>query len=398
MREDTKTLLFAATVCVTCSLLLSGTAATLRGRQQANEAFDVKRNIVKAFGIDIGEMERPEIVSTFEKHVSEETAGDLPLFIWTDEGADELALELACGGDGLDNLINRPRIQKPGLALAGFLEYIHPGRVQILGKSEIHFLQERTTTERARIASMVCRHGVCCFIVTEGLEVPIELKDASETSSVPVFRTELRTSVVIDTLSGFLQDRLAPRSVTHGVLMDVYGLGVFILGESGVGKSECALDLVVRGHRLVSDDVVEMKRIGSRIVGTGPELTRHHMELRGLGIVNVKDLFGVASVRVTKDVEFVIRLEPWDRQKKYERLGLDDMEYGILGIELPYVEMPVGPGRNLSVLIEVAARNHLLKLKGYHPARDLARKLGRQLRESRFDAIDERSEPGRGEY
>jgi len=138
----------------------------------------------------------------------------------------------------------------------------------------------------------------------------------------------------------------------------------------------------VRGHRLVSDDVVEMKRIGSRIVGTGPELTRHHMELRGLGIVNVKDLFGVASVRVTKNVEFVIRLEPWDSGKKYERLGLDDMEYGILGIPLPYVEMPVGPGRNLSVLIEVAARNHLLKLKGYHPARELARKLGRRIRES----------------
>ncbi len=300
----------------------------------------------------------------------------------TDENAEDLALELVVGEAGLDNLIQRPRIQKPGLALAGFLEYIHPGRVQILGKSEIRFLEERPEPERSRIASMVCRHGVCCFVITEGLQVPEALKQESVDSGIPLFRTGLRTSVVIDTLSAYLQDRLAPRSVTHGVLIDVYGLGVFILGESGIGKSECALDLVVRGHRLVSDDVVEMKRIGSRIVGTGPELTRHHMELRGLGIVNVKDLFGVASVRVTKNVEFVIRLEPWDSGKKYERLGLDDMEYGILGIPLPYVEMPVGPGRNLSVLIEVAARNHLLKLKGYHPARELARKLGRRIRES----------------
>jgi HPr kinase/phosphorylase len=316
----------------------------------------------------------------------------------TDDGAEDLALELVCGEEGLDNLIVRPRIQKPGLALAGFLEYIHPGRVQILGKSEIHFLQERAPAERARIASMVCRHGVCCFILTEGLEVLEELKEAAEISDVPVFRTDLQSSMVIDALSAFLQDRLAPRSVTHGVLMDVYGLGVFILGDSGIGKSECALDLVVRGHRLVSDDVVEMKRIGASIVGTGPELTRHHMELRGLGIVNVKDLFGVASVRVTKDVEFVIQLEHWNSQKKYERLGLDEMEYGILGIQLPYVEMPVGPGRNLSVLIEVAARNHLLKLKGYHPARELARKLSRQLSESRLGAIGEGSEADQGEF
>lgn len=312
----------------------------------------------------------------------------------TDQAAEGLGLELLGGGDGLDNLINRPRIQKPGLALAGYLEYIHPGRVQILGKSEIQFLAERAPAERSRIAAMVCRHGVSCFVITENLEPADELMAAAGESSVPLFRTELPTSQVIDGLTGFLQDRLAPRAVLHGVLVDVYGLGVFIIGESGIGKSECALDLVVRGHRLVSDDVAEMKRLGPRIVGTGPELTRHHMELRGLGIVNVKDLFGVASVRITKDVEFVIRLDHWADGKKYERLGLDDREYDILGVRLPFVEMPVGPGRNLSVLIEVAARNHLLKLKGYHPARELARKLGRQLREGGMDDLGHDAESG----
>src|SRR4029453_12631918 len=174
-------------------------------------------------------------------------------------------------------------------------------------------------------------------------------------------------------------DRLAPRAVVHGVLLDVYGLGVLLLGDSGVGKSECALDLVVRGHRLVSDDVVEIKRRGEQLVGTGPELTRYHMELRGVGIINVKDLFGVASVRLTKFVEYVIKLDPWKPGKRYDRLGLDDNGHEILGVNLPYVEMPVGPGRNLSVLIEVAARNHLLKLKGYHPARELARRLGERI-------------------
>jgi HPr kinase/phosphorylase len=197
----------------------------------------------------------------------------------------------------------------------------------------------------------------------------------------------------VDGLTRYLEDRLAPRVVIHGVLLDIYGLGVLLLGDSGVGKSECALDLVVRGHRLVSDDVVEISRRGEHLLGTGPELTRYHMELRGVGIVNVKDLFGVAAVRFAKYVEYVIRLDPWREGKRYDRLGLDDAKYEILGLELPFVEMPVGPGRNLSVLIEVAARNHLLKLKGYHPARELARRLGRRLQP--FGDSDEDDDPRR---
>jgi len=205
----------------------------------------------------------------------------------TDKAAREIGLELVSGEDGMDNVINRPRIQKPGLSLAGFLEYIHPGRVQILGRSEITFLGERSAMERSRIASQLCRQGVSCFVVTAGLDAPPELVDETDRNRVPVLRTAQASSAVIDGLTRYLEDRLAPRQVMHGVLLDVYGLGVFILGDSGIGKSECALDLVVRGHRLVSDDVVEIKRVRQTLGGTGPELTRYHMELRGLGIINV---------------------------------------------------------------------------------------------------------------
>jgi len=303
-----------------------------------------------------------------------------------DEAAEPLNLVLLSGGDGLDNVVNQPRLQMPGLALAGFLEYVHSGRIQVLGRAEIEFLRERAPAERSRILAQLCRHGVSCFIVTSALEPPPELIDETDRNRVPVLRTDLPSAATIDNLTRYLEDRLAPRVVIHGVLLDIYGLGVLLLGDSGVGKSECALDLVVRGHRLVSDDVVEIKRRGERLVGTGPELTRYHMELRGVGIVNVKDLFGVAAVRLSKMVDFVIKLDPWKAGKRYDRLGLDEQGYEVLGVQLPYVEMPVGPGRNLAVLIEVAARNHLLKLKGYHPARELARKLGQRLHPGRLEA------------
>ena len=317
-----------------------------------------------------------------------------------DDAASAIGLVLLSGADGLENVINRPRIQKPGLALAGFLEYVHPGRVQVLGKSEMSFLGERAPAERSRIVSQLCRQGVTCFVLTTGLEAPDELLEETEKQRTPLLRTELSSSTAIDLLTRYLEDRLAPRAVVHGVLLDIYGLGVLLLGDSGVGKSECAIDLVVRGHRLVSDDVVEIRRRGDLLVGTGPELTRYHMELRGVGIINVKDLFGVASVRMTKFVEYVIKLDPWKPGKRYDRLGLDENGHEILGTTLPYVEMPVGPGRNLSVLIEVAARNHLLKLKGYHPARELARRLGERMQDSASagdgDPIPNR-EPGDGE-
>ncbi len=293
--------------------------------------------------------------------------------------AHHLGLEVIAGAAGLERQITVPRIQKPGLSLAGFVEYIHPGRVQILGQSEITFLQGMEPDRRRDILVQVCACDVTCFVLTKNLDPPAELITAVEASGIPLLKTRHVSSQTIDGLTRFLEERLAPRLSIHGVLLDIYGVGVLLLGESGVGKSECALDLIVRGHRLVSDDIVEIKRTGSVLNGSGPELTRYHMEVRGLGIINIKDLFGVAAVRYLKDVDMVVKLDPWQEGKEYERLGLDQRSYELLGISIPFLEMPVAPGRHLSVLVEVAARNHLLKTKGYDPARELANRLEARL-------------------
>ena len=295
--------------------------------------------------------------------------------------ASDLGLTLIGGAAGIEKEITVPRIQKPGLALAGFIEYIHPGRVQILGQSEITFLNGQPSDHRRKILHEVCACGVTCFVISKGLTPPDELLAASEFFGIPLLRTELVSSDTIDGLTQFLEERLAPRISLHAVLLDIYGVGVLILGDSGVGKSECALDLIVRGHRLVSDDIVQVKRKGNVLNGSGPELTRYHMEIRGLGIINIKDLFGVAAVRLTKDLDMVVRLDPWQEGKEYERLGLDKHNCEILGVEIPFIEMPVAPGRHLSVLVEVAARNHLLKAKGYDPAGELASRLEARLAE-----------------
>lgn len=293
--------------------------------------------------------------------------------------ASHLALEALAGTAGLDKELTVPRIQKPGLALAGFIEYIHPGRVQILGQSEITFLRELSSERRREVLQGVCATGVTCFVITKSLDSPAELLVAVEEHSIPLLRTRLVSSATIDALERFLEERLAPRISLHGVLLDIYGVGVLLLGDSGVGKSECALDLIVRGHRLVSDDIVEIKRKGNVLNGSGPELTRYHMEIRGLGIINIKDLFGVAAVRYLKDVDMVVKLDPWQEGKEYERMGLEQPSWEILGVSIPFIEMPVAPGRHLSVLVEVAARNHLLKTKGYDPARELASRLEARL-------------------
>jgi HPr kinase/phosphorylase len=291
----------------------------------------------------------------------------------------ELDLEVLAGGRGQDNIISQPRVQKPGLALAGFMEYLHRGRVQILGNSELTFLQQMQPAQRRSVVKSLVGYGVSCFVITKGLAPPRELVREADTAALPLLRTSALSSAAIYALGRFLEERLAPSVQVHGVLMDVYGLGVLILGESGIGKSECALDLIVRGHRIVSDDIVEVKRRGDILTGSSPEMTRYHMELRGIGIVNIKDLFGVAAVRYAKDVDLVVRLVAWEEGEAYERLGLTELSYELLGIQLPYVEMPVAPGRHLSVLVEVTARNQLLKLKGYFPARNLAQELDRRI-------------------
>jgi HPr kinase/phosphorylase len=289
--------------------------------------------------------------------------------------AQALGLTLVAGARGLDHQVFLSRVQRPGLALTGYTDYIRYGRVQIVGASEIGYLRNLTPRRRAAILGKLCRCRISCFVLTKGLAPPGELLRAAEGAGIPVLTTPTESTPLIKQLSSFLEERLAMRRHMHSVLMDVFGLGVLIMGESGIGKSECALDLIDRGHRLVADDVVEIKRVGDALVGASPDLTRYHMELRGLGVINIKDLYGVSSIRVSKRVELVVNLERWEAGKEYDRLGLQDEKFLILGVEVPLLRMPVAPGRNTAILIAVAARNQLLKERGYDAAQRFAEQV-----------------------
>jgi HPr kinase/phosphorylase len=302
-----------------------------------------------------------------------------------------LPVDLLAGARGLNRHITNPYIQKTGLALAGFHEYLHPGRVLIYGESEIRFVESLDAATRREALRRSFASDVPCVLLTGGLAAPPDLVIEAERAGVPLLSTHIGTATAIGKLTALLEDRLAIREVMHGVLLDVLGLGVLIVGESGIGKSECALDLVVRGHRLVADDAVEIRRrAASIIIGSCPELTRHHMEVRGLGVINLRDLFGVASTRNSKRVELVVQLERWEPHREYDRLGLDDAFFDLLGLRVPLIRMPVAPGRNLAILVEVAARNQLLKSRGIYAARNLAARLETQLRSGEVpDHIDD---------
>jgi HPr kinase/phosphorylase len=307
--------------------------------------------------------------------------------------ASGLPLELLAGANGLDRLITSPHIQKTGLALAGFHEYLKPGRVLIFGESEIRYLESLEPAARITSLRLALTLDFPCLLITGGFTPPAELVLEAERARVPLLKTAVATPTAIAKLSSLLEDSLAERTMIHAVLMDVLGLGVLIAGESGIGKSECALDLIVRGHRLVADDTVEVRRRQETIlIGVCPELTRHHMELRGLGVINVKELFGIASTRSSKRIELVVQLERWVPTREYERLGLDDAFHDILGLPVPLLKMPVAPGRNIAILVEVAARNQLLRQRGHHAARELALRLEASLRERSHAADDEDDE------
>jgi HPr kinase/phosphorylase len=298
-----------------------------------------------------------------------------------------LPFELLGGGSGLDRTISSPHIQKTGLALAGFDAYLQPARILVFGESEIRYLESLDAASRTNVLAAAFSHDIPCVLITGGWTPPVELLAASDRYHIPLLQTPVTTPVSIAKIEYLLDDELAERQVIHGVLMDMLGLGVLIIGESGIGKSECGLDLVVRGHRLVADDTVEVRRRGeTTLIGTCPELTRHHMEIRGLGLINIRDLFGVAAIRNAKRVELVVQLERWDPERDYERLGIDELRYDILGIRVPLVRMPVAPGRSLGVLVEVAARNQLLRSRGLNAARDLATRLEQTLREKDVQA------------
>jgi HPr kinase/phosphorylase len=292
-----------------------------------------------------------------------------------------LGLRVIAGRTGLKRGILLSRVQRPGLALSGHTDYIRYGRVQIVGGSEISFLRTLDRRRREAVLGKLCRRRISCFVVTKGLRPPIQLCQAAEARGISVLATRKDSTAFIKQLSGFLEERLAERVHQHSVLMDVFGLGVLITGESGIGKSECALELIDRGHRLVADDVVEIKKVGDALSGASPELTRNHMELRGLGVINIKDLYGVSAIRLSKRVELVVNLERWESGREYDRLGLSSESVDILGLPVPLVRMPVAPGRNVALLVEVASRNQLLKERGYDAARLLAERVDALIRE-----------------
>jgi HPr kinase/phosphorylase len=308
-----------------------------------------------------------------------------------ESAAEALQLDLAAGRRGLGNRIQLARVQRPGLALTGYTDYIRYGRVQIVGSSEAGYLRKLAPRRRQAILAKLCRCRITCFVVTKGLSPPTELLSAAEARGIPVLTTPLESTAFIKLLSALLEERLATRLHLHSVLLDVFGLGVLILGDSGIGKSECALELIDRGHRLVADDVVEIKRMGDVLVGVSPDLTRYHMELRGLGVLNIKDLYGVSSMRLSKRVELVVQLERWEAGKEYDRLGLRDESFLILGVDVPLARMPVAPGRNIALLVEVAARNQLLREGGYDAARRFVERVDEMVGAPRPSAARRRA-------
>ena len=281
----------------------------------------------------------------------------------------ELEVTAVAGKTGLSRAITVPRIQKPGLALTGWPEQLHPHRVLVLGGTEIDYLVDHPPARVIGIETLM-GSDPACVVVCRGQEPPAELRAACESRGVPLVISALITADFIAAVTSWMGDRLAPSTELHGVLMDVNGIGVLLLGKSGIGKSETALDLVVRGHRLVADDVIKIRAKNGTLVGRGAGILGHHMEIRGLGIINIEDLYGVAAVRSAKKIELVVELHEWiDSGEEYDRLGFDDKHERILEVNVPKIRLPVRPGRNLATLTEVAARNQLLKLQGTHSAR-----------------------------
>jgi HPr kinase/phosphorylase len=287
----------------------------------------------------------------------------------------ELQIEVLAGENGVESReINSVRIQKLGLALAGFAHYIHTGRIQIVGQSEIWYLSQLESAKKIEAIKNLNLEKISCILITKGLEPPVELRDIADESSVPLLRTNLISSGAINKVSEFLQEILAPQTTNHGVVMGMFGIGVLILGSSGIGKSECALDLITRGHYLIADDSVVIKKVGEKLEGKSPDLIQDYLEIHGLGIINIRELFGVSAIGKGSQIEICIELKKWSEFEEIDRLGITMMEEEIFGLKIPKFILPVTSGRNLSTLVETAVRIHLLKASGYDAAQDLIEK------------------------
>lgn len=295
---------------------------------------------------------------------------------------DEFHLEIICGPENLDEIeIFSSDVHRPGVQLSeNYYDYFDNKRIQILGTVEYHFMLNKSSEERYIAYKNLVEKNIPAIIITRGLDATEELIRAAKECNIPLLRTNDNTSAFMAALIASLNLSRAPLITRHGVLVEVYGEGVLLLGESGVGKSETAVELIKRGHRLVADDAVEIRKVSAKtLVGSSPEIIRHFIELRGIGIVDVKKIFGMGAVKDTESINLVINLEIWQQGKTYERLGLDKEVTNILGIDIPSLTVPVRPGRNLAVIIEIAAMNHRQQKMGYNAAEVLSERLSRQM-------------------
>jgi HPr kinase/phosphorylase len=290
-------------------------------------------------------------------------------------------------------LIVESNLHRPGMALAGYLDLFTHQRVQVLGNTESRFLSGLEEEDRVKAFNNLLRFPIPCIICTEGNQLDEKLLSLASNAGVPVYTTEVPSTKFMYLLRDFLEDQFAPQRSLHGSLVDVYGIGLLIIGPAGIGKSEVALDLVERGHRLVADDVVmATRKEGQVLMGSGTDLVQHFMEIRGLGLVDVRAMFGIRAIRFQKRIEVVVNLHPWDPDEEYTRLGMVEETYDILGAELPLVMLPITPGKNVTVLCEVIAMNHLLRHYGYDPAEVFAERLAERIRKKGMASAD----PGRG--
>jgi len=293
----------------------------------------------------------------------------------------EFSLEKIVVPEHYDQIqITTPEINRPGLALAGYYERFEGARLQIIGSAETYYLRSLPREEADRRLAALVRARPVAIVMTTGLGIPTILEESCREMEVPLLRSNEKTSPLMAALIASLNVHLAPRITRHGVLVEVYGEGILILGDSGVGKSETAIELVKRGHRLIADDAVEIKRVSSKaLVGSAPDIIRHYAELRGIGIVDVCRLFGMGAVKDTEKIDMVIKLEPWEQGKPYDRLGMDGETTEILGLKLPSMTIPVSPGRNLAIILEIAAMNNRQKRMGYNTAEEFNKRLMDQM-------------------
>jgi HPr kinase/phosphorylase len=298
-------------------------------------------------------------------------------YVFEDPALD-LSWKLLAGNEGFSRQIRHPRIQKSGLALVGHLHGLVKDRVQIMGETELSYVESLTPAARAHASAALFDSLPCCVVVTRGVKPPAEFITEAQRTKTPLVCINEKSSTAIAAIHTVLDEHLAPRCRLHGVLIDIFEVGVLLVGQSGIGKSECALELVMKGHRLVADDVVECDfRPPGMIFGEPADPLRHYMEVRGLGILNIKDLYGVTAVRDRKRVDLIVELELWHQDSEYDRIGVEDHHRKIMNVPIREVRLPIQPGRNMSSIIEIAARAELLRRAGHHPAKEFVDRIER---------------------